>query len=58
MIVGDQVVMDKGPYKNRPGVIARVSGSKCTVILTDTPNYPEYADVTIYNVKSSDYHKV
>lgn len=58
MMVEDVVVMDRGRYKNRPGVIVRVSGDKCTVVLTDTPNYPEHADVTIYNVTSRDYHKV
>lgn len=57
MMVNDTVVMDKGPYKGRPGIIVAVNGNKCTVVLTDTVNYPKYADVTIYKVKSGDYHR-
>lgn len=57
MIKDQTVVMTRGPYKNRPGIIVEVYGDKCTVVLTDTPNYPGHADVTINNVKSSDYRR-
>lgn len=58
MIKGQRIVMDKGHYAGRPGIIHEVHGSKCTVILTDTPNWQTHPGVTIYNVKRSDYHRV
>lgn len=57
MIKDQTVVMTRGHYKGRPGIITEVNGSTCTVVLTDTVNYPRHADVTIYNVKSSDYRR-
>lgn len=57
MQVNDKVVMDKGPYKGRPGIVVAVKGTKFTVVLTDTQNYPQHADVTINNVTSRDCHR-
>ena len=57
MIAGQHVVMDRGHYAGRPGVITEVKGSKCTVVLTDTEGYRNNREgVTINNVKRGDYH--
>lgn len=56
MKVGDKVVMTKGPYRGRPGIITEVYGDKCTVVLTDTEGYKKgRAGVSINNVVTSDY---
>lgn len=57
MIVGQLVTLTTGHYKGRPGIITEVNKNKCVVVLTDTVNYPQYADVTINNVTSSDYQR-
>lgn len=57
MYEGMRVVMTRGHYKNRPGIITEVKGSKCTVVLTDTPNYEENPGVTINNVTVRDYRR-
>lgn len=58
LIQGWKVMMDRGPYKGRPGIITSVQGDKCTVVLTDTRNYPKEADVTINNVTVNDFHRM
>ena len=58
MRVGDTVVMTKGHYKNRPGIITEVYGNKCTVVLTDTEGYKRKEEgVTINNVVTGDYRR-
>jgi transcription elongation factor len=52
MYVGQEIVMTRGHYKDRPAIIREVHGDKCTVTLTDTPG--PY-DVTIRNVTRKDY---
>lgn len=54
MKVGDTIVMTRGHYKGRPGVVREVYGNKCTITLTDTPS--SY-DVMIRNVTSDDYKR-
>lgn len=59
MIKGWTVQMDRGHYKGRPGIITEVSGSKCTVVLTDTEGYKKgHEGVTIYNVTTKDFHRI
>lgn len=58
MIQGQRVMMDRGHYKGRPGVITAVYGNKCTVVLTDTPEYEKHPGVTIKNVTSKDFHRI
>lgn len=58
MIKGWKVKMDRGHYKGRPGIIIYVHGDKCTIVLTDTPNYPKEYDVTIENCTVRDFHRI
>lgn len=55
MIRGQLVTITRGHYKDRPGIITEISAGKCTIALTDTPNYPKHYDVTIRNCTPSDY---
>lgn len=55
MKAGDRIIMTRGHYAGRPGLIRVVSGTKCIVTLTDTPGP---ADVRINNVTSKDYKKI
>ena len=52
MIVDQRVVITRGHYAGRPGIIREVYGRKCSITLTDTPG--PY-DVLIKNVTQNDF---